>query len=88
MFVGEYEDILRQLADEGVDVNGFEIPDEAIPGLEDGYRNCDRDFFDMRLATVMVHISTHTGKGVHPDSASVERIMNALDAWKNDDVPF
>jgi hypothetical protein len=87
MYVSEYEDILNQLGHAGVDVLGFEIPETAMPGLQDDIRNCNREFFEMRLAGLLLHLSRLAQKGTALDPTLAERIIEQLRLREND-IPF
>jgi hypothetical protein len=88
MYVTEYEDILRDLREHDVDVGGFEIPDSALHGLQDGVRDCDRDFFNMRLAGLLLHVARLAPHSATPDVEMAERIRLALQPSDDEDVPF
>jgi len=87
MYVAEYEDVLQHLREAQVDVDGFDIPESAMPDLGNGDRNCIRDFFIMRLAGLLMHlarVAPHSGN----DQAVAKRIMDALQPIDDGEVPW
>src|SRR3954465_4610286 len=87
MYVIEYEDILLGLREAGVDVRGFGIPDSALLGLNDGDRDCHREFFVMRLAGLLLHLAQVSPGSAAPDIEMAERILIAFQPG-DDEPPF
>jgi|GEM_PF-5124915 len=83
MYVAEYEDVLRHLREAQIDVDGFDIPESAMPGLENGDRNCVRDFFIMRLAGLLMRLA-RVAPNAGNDQAIAKRIMDALQPLDDD----
>ena len=85
IYVAEYQNILGDLRDGGIDIQGFEIP-ESITA--DADRGCDRQFFIMKLSGLLLHLASAVPRSIGPDPAMSQRIRAALSKSDDDDVPF